>query len=234
MAMLEQALRETIRIQDGRAPLLVRHLSRLEGGGCDTGTIERVRSAVLEAASTWGPSYGRMSLSVQVDGEISIEITDDPSSIVIEGGPVMIPIRSGEPPLPPGAAKPADRSFWDRALAEAKAKGGDIALLIDEEGRIMDGSQATVWLVFGDELATPPSPPALAGVSRYLVMDSAELWGLETVERELHEADILLADEVFFTTAVGGAVSARGHGGLVAPRINEHFERIFAAGEDDA
>jgi branched-subunit amino acid aminotransferase/4-amino-4-deoxychorismate lyase len=232
--MLEQALRETIRIQDRRVPLLVRHLARLESGGCDAETLGRVRAAATAAASKWEQPYGRMSLTVARDGTIEIEISDQPSSIAVDGGPVMVAVRSDEPPLPPGAAKPADRSFWDRALERAKTRGGDIAVLIDSQGRIIDGSQASVWLVLGEELVTPPSPPALAGVSRLLVMDSAELWGVRASERELHESDILLAQEVFFTTAVGGAASARDHEGPVAARVHEHFERIFSAGDDDS
>lgn len=231
--MLEQALRETIRIQNGRVPLLVRHLSRLQIGGCDAETLERARDAALAAASEWGLAFGRMTLQVAVDGEVSVDVSDNPSSIDIAGGPAMIPVRTEVPPLPPGAAKPADRTFWDAALDEARSRGGDIALLVDDGGRVMDGSQATVWLVFGDTLVTPPSPPALAGVSRFLVIDSADLWGFTVEEREVHETDVLLAEEVFFTTAVGGAVDASGHAGLVAPRIQEHFQRIFRAGDDD-
>lgn len=231
--MLEQALRETIRVHDGRIPLLGRHLYRLESGGCDAETLERAKSAALDAARAWEPMYGRMALQVADDGAVSVDITDAPSSITIEGGPVMIPVKTGAPPLPPGAAKPADRSFWDRALEQAKARGGDIALLVDADGRIMDGSQATVWFVFGDTLVTPPSPPALAGVSRFLVMDCAAMWGFSAEERTVYEQDVLLADEIFLTTAVGGAVDARDHAGLVAPRINAHIERIFKAGAED-
>jgi branched-subunit amino acid aminotransferase/4-amino-4-deoxychorismate lyase len=231
--MLEQALRETIRIHDGRVPLLGRHLYRLESGGCGHDTLERAKAEALEAAKEWEPQYGRMTLEVSVDDEISIDITEQPSSITVEGGPRIVLVDSETPPLPPGAAKPADRSFWDRALAEANAQGGDVALLVDDRGRIMDGSQATVWFVFGAVLVTPPSPPALAGVSRFLVMDSAPMWGYAVEERPVTQEDLLACDEIFLTTAVGGAVDVRGHAGFAAPRINAHIERIFKAGHEE-
>jgi len=231
--VLEQALRETIRIHDGRVPLLGRHLYRLESGGCDRDTLESAKHAVLDAAREWEPQYGRMTLEVSVDGQVSVDITEKPSTISIDGGPVIIPVRTGVPPLPPGAAKPADRSFWDDALRQAQEQGGDVALLVDDEGFVMDGSQATVWFVFGDTLVTPPSPPALAGVSRFLVMDCAAMWGYSAEERTVHEQDVLLADEIFLTTAVGGAVNAQGHVGLAAPRIHAHIERIFRAEVED-
>jgi branched-subunit amino acid aminotransferase/4-amino-4-deoxychorismate lyase len=232
--VLEQALRETIRVHDGRVPLLGRHLYRLQSGGCDKGVLERAKHAALEAASSWEPQYGRMTLQVSVDGTVDIDITSAPSSIAVEGGPVIVPVVTAVPQLPPGEAKPADRSFWDDALTQAKAKGGDVALLVDTEGRVMDGSQATVWFVFGELLVTPPSPPALAGVSRFLIMDCAPMWGYSVEERVIHEHDVLLADEIFLSTAVGGAVDAHGHAGLVAPRIQAHIDRIFeASGEED-
>lgn len=231
--MLEQALRETIRICDGRVPLLGRHLYRLQSGGCSEDALTRAKQMALAAATEWEPEYGRMTLHVTVDEGVSVDVTDAPSSISVDGGPVIIPVRTLTPELPPGAAKPADRSFWDDALARAKAQGGDVALLVDAEGRIMDGSQATVWFVFDEVLVTPPSPPALAGVSRFLIMDCAPLWGYEVEERQVHEQDVLLADEVFLSTAVGGAVDARGHAGLAAPRIHAHIERIFKAQHDE-
>jgi branched-subunit amino acid aminotransferase/4-amino-4-deoxychorismate lyase len=231
--MLEQALRETIRIHEGRVPLLGRHLYRLQSGGCDHDTLERAKAEALSAATAWQPQYGRMTLEVSVDDEISIDIDEQPSSIIVAGGPKIVLVDSETPPLPPGAAKPADRTFWDCALAEAKAQGGDVALLVDDRGRIMDGSQATVWFVFGELLVTPPSPPALAGVSRFLVMDSAPMWGYAVEERPVTQEDMLLCDEIFLTTAVGGAVDARGHAGFAAPRINAHIDRIFKAGHEE-
>jgi branched-subunit amino acid aminotransferase/4-amino-4-deoxychorismate lyase len=227
--VLEQALRETIRIHDGRVPLLGRHLYRLQSGGCDHDTLETAKQMALDAAKSWEPQYGRMTLQVAVDGEVSIDVTDTPSSITVEGGPVLVPVKTAVPSLPPGAAKPADRAFWDAALDQAKAQGGDVALLVDDDGRIMDGSQATVWFVYGPQIVTPPSPPALAGVSRGLIMDCAPLWGYEVVERVLHEEDALLADEILVSTAVAGAVDVRGHVGFAAPRIQAHIERIFEA-----
>jgi branched-subunit amino acid aminotransferase/4-amino-4-deoxychorismate lyase len=226
--MLEQALRETARVQDGRIPLLGRHLYRLQVGGCDVATLERAKDAALRAAHEWPEPYGRLTIVVSIDGEVTAEVDDRPSTIAIDGGPVIVPVASSTPPLPPGAAKPADRSFWDEALHKAQAEGGDVALLVDDEGRIMDGSQATVWFVFGELLVTPPSPPALAGVSRWLVLDMAPEWGYATEIREVYEQDIELADEIILTTAVAGAVGAHGHPGFAAARLAAGFERIFS------
>ncbi len=227
-ASLSEALRETIRVQDGRVPLLDRHLARLRAGGCDDATIERARADTLRAAESWPDAYGRMSLVVAVDGSVCAEVTAHPSTIDIPGGPLIALVESDKPHLPPGAAKPADRSFWDRALGEAHAMGADVAVLVSREGFAIDTSQATLWVRTGDRLLTPPSPPALAGVSRSVVFDVAESLGFLAEEAMLSVADLDAAEEVILTTAVAGAVAVRDRGGAATERLEEVFARLFA------
>ncbi|MDZ4180540.1 MAG: aminotransferase class IV, partial [Coriobacteriia bacterium] len=174
-AQLCMALRETIRVHNSRIPLLDRHLARLRAGGCNPATVDRARDEALRAAAAWSDPYGRMSLVVDVDGSTRAEISNQPSTIDVPGGPRIALVETDEPQLPPGAAKPADRSFWDRALAAVPE--ADVAVLVSREGRLIDTSQATLWLRSGNRLLTPPSPPALAGVSRSVVFDLAPSLG---------------------------------------------------------
>lgn len=222
------ALRETIRVQDGRIPLLERHLARLRAGGCDDRTLETARSLAVTTASDWPASYGRMRLLVDRAAAVSVEITADPSTIQVPGGPIAALVETDTPRLPPGAAKPADRSFWDVALHQAQESGAHVAVLVDHDGHLVDGSQATLWLVIDGELHTPPSPPALAGVSRGVVFDLAARLGFPARERALTPQDFEQAEEVFFTTAVAGAVPERGRGGPLAAAIASAFAGEFA------
>lgn len=226
--MLRQALRETIRVQDGEIPLLERHLARLRAGGCDDDMIARAWAAAESAATEWGAPYGRMTLVVDVEGEVRVEITDSPSSIDVPGNPVVALVRSDVPRLPQGAAKPADRSFWDGPLLAAREAGADAAVLVSASDELIDGSQATVWLREGTALLTPPSPPALAGVSRGVVFEVAPSLGYIAREARLSPADYDGAEEVFLTTAVAGAVPVRGREGEAAAAVAAEFERLFA------
>ncbi len=226
--MLSQALRETIRVQNGRIPLLDLHLARLEAGGCDATTLQAARGEAMRAAAAWSEPYGRMTLLVATDGAASSEVTDRPSTIQVPGGPTIALVETDVPQLPPGAAKPADRSFWDVALRQAQAEGADVAILVDSHGMVIDGSQATVWLVVDGQLHTPPSPPALAGVSRCVVFEIAERRGIIAHECGLVATDVVQADELFLTTAVAGAVPVRGCGGALCATIAHEFARIFA------
>lgn len=228
-AVLAEALRETVRVQDGRLPLLGRHLARLAAGGCGPNTLERVRVAAEQSASEWPEPYGRMSLVVSVDGVPVAEVTARRSIIDVIGGPRIAFVVAPEPHLPPGAAKPADRSQWDRAFASVVGEA-DVAVLVSEAGVVMDTSHATVWIRTGSRLLTPPSPPALAGVSRSVVFDVAPALGYEVAAAELTPADLDGADELILTTAVAGARAVCGRGGPAAEALAGAFERLFSAG----
>jgi len=227
--LIPVALRETMRVQNGRVPLLERHLARLEAGGCPPEITEAAGAAAGVAAAAWKPAYGRMTLVMNTDGFFEIETTEKPSTIDVPDGPAITLIESEAPELPPGAAKPADRSAWDIPLATARNLGADVAVLVSSEGIIIDTSQATLWLVQSGSLVTPPSPPALAGVSRGVVLDAAPALGIRAEERELTPLDLASADEVILTTAVAGARAVRGRGGPVAATLQSAFELLFTS-----
>jgi len=231
--MLSVGLRETIRVQDGRMPLLGMHLERLSAGGCDETTVEAAAAEALKAVKAWPHAYGRMALHVAVDGRVWAEITSASSMIDVAGGPRIAFVATDVPQLPPGGAKPEDRSFWDRALELARLDGADVAVLVSPEGSVFDTSHATLWVRRDDRLLTPPSPPALAGVSRRAVFGIAPSLGFSAEEYPLAVSDVQSAEEVILTTAVAGAIAVRGRGGRVAGILRAHFERLFAGAADE-
>ncbi|MDH4140307.1 MAG: aminotransferase class IV [Coriobacteriia bacterium] len=225
--MLTVALQETVRVQNGRAPLLVKHLVRLRAGGCEDDTLARINQAVLQQAAAWQEPYGRLGLRVDTDGRVDVDVSSRSSSIDILGGPVAMLVETDVPTLPPGGAKPANRDFWDAALLQAVDQGAHIAVLVDHDGHLIDGSQATVWLRFEDGLLTPPTPPAVAGVSRAVVLESARSVGYTAEEAVLTAEDFAGADEVIFTTALAGAVGARHKTGPAAESLKRLFDTLF-------
>lgn len=226
----EQALRETMRVCRGRIPLLERHLQRLARGGAGPTVLARVRSVVAEQleAGDAAAEYARLGVTVTPDGSVVGGSTAEPSSLAIEGGPVLVPVEMPESPeLPRGAAKPASRRYWDRAHRRARLAGGHQALVHDASGRLIDGSTATVWLVSGGRLSTPLAPPAVGGVARELVFDIADELGIPAVEALLTLAEFETADEVFLSNAVGLVVPVRGRGGSLTSRIETAARRDF-------
>lgn len=97
------------------------------------------------------------------------------------------------------------------ASEDAHAAGYDEAILLTADGHLAEASAANVFLVTGEEVATPPlSDDVLAGITRSAVMRIAADAGLDVVERRIDRSELYLADEVFLT----------GTGAQVAPVVS--------------
>jgi len=93
-------------------------------------------------------------------------------------------------------------SYVNSALAatEAKESGFDEAIFLCEDGTVSEGSAMNMFLVFGNELVTPPATAdILVGITRNTVMQIArEKLGIETTCRPVGRTELYVADEVFF------------------------------------
>jgi 4-amino-4-deoxychorismate lyase len=227
------ALSETCRIVAGRIPLWPYHRARLVAGGCEGAVLEDVEVAAFRAAAEWngGDSpRARLSLTVSPDGAVAVDAKRRLSSLDIPGGPVAVRVDvSGPPELPAGAAKPADRSWWDEAQRRAAFEGGHQAIIVGPGGSVIDGGSATVWVVEGTEVFTPPSPPAVAGVARAFLMRAATDVHLHIEVEPVSWDRFVAADEIFLTNAFGAAVAVRGREGMIFRTVDALFDEMWRA-----
>jgi branched-chain amino acid aminotransferase len=95
--------------------------------------------------------------------------------------------------------------YLDNILAarEAAERSADDALLLNAAGRVACTTIANVFILSGDQLATPPAADGvLAGVVRRLVLEAAATIGIKAAEQPLVASDLFAADEVFLTNSV--------------------------------
>jgi 4-amino-4-deoxychorismate lyase len=226
-----QALRETCRVVAGRIPLWPYHRARLVAGGCEGAVLEEVELAAIAAASDWNGTASprvRLSMTVSRDGAIAVDVRRRLSSLDVPGGPVVVRVDVAEmPPLPAGAAKPADRSWWDEVQRRAAFEGGHQAIVVGTDGNVIDGGSATVWVVEGTTIVTPPSPPAVAGVARAFLMQAAPDAHVRIEVEPLSWERYVAADEAFLTNAFGAAVAIRDRGGMVFRAVDSIFEEMW-------
>lgn len=225
-------LRETCRLVAGRVPLWRYHRARLAAGGCGDAVLERADAAMLEAARSWqGPASSRLRLTlvVSANGTIDAKVERRLSSLDVPGGPRLAVVEVAEPPaLPPGAAKPADRTYWDDAQRRARAAGDDIAVIVTPDGRIVDAGTSTVWLVVDGAVLTPSAPPAVAGVAGAFLLDALAGAGVPARTGPYPLSCLENADDVFLTNAFGGFAAVRDRPRSdVARMAREAFARLW-------
>lgn len=132
-----------------------------------------------------------------------------------------------------GAHKWADRRLLEDA--EEKLPRGELPLLVDETGALLEVSRASVFRVRGEEIRTPPlDGRILPSIARRRALAVARAAGIEVRETRMALADLLGGDEVFLSGSVrgiepvasvdceeipaGGAVSS-----LVANALRRHW-----------
>jgi branched-subunit amino acid aminotransferase/4-amino-4-deoxychorismate lyase len=189
-----------------------------------------VESEASAAVAGYDGRYSpRVRLTIEVaPGLVFARCERRLSSLDVPGGPVLGLVTVDTIPMPaPGPAKPLDRSPWDDALRRARAGGGDQAVLVALDGHVIDGSTASLWVVKDGALYTTPSPPAIPGVARAWLLGRADSLGLNARVSDLTPGDLRLADELFLTNALAGAVAVRGKSGPITSTVMAAFARMW-------
>ncbi len=102
--------------------------------------------------------------------------------------------------LPPSAKS---GSYLPQVLAHRELGEVPEGLQRSFDGQIASGTISNVFLIRGDELVTPhEASDCRAGVTREVLLETAEHVGLRATERRVDDSDLAMADEVFFASTV--------------------------------
>lgn len=86
------------------------------------------------------------------------------------------------------------------AKRDAIKNGFDEAIMLDQEGRVCEGTGENIFLVKQGVICTPPRSAAiLSGITRETVIELARERGYEVIERSFTVDEMYTADELFFT-----------------------------------
>jgi branched-chain amino acid aminotransferase len=93
---------------------------------------------------------------------------------------------------------------WSHNLTwyeEARQRGFDEVVLLNERGEVAECTSANIFAALGGEVSTPPlDSGCLPGVTRELLLEVVRVPGISVVERTLAPADLERADQVFITS----------------------------------
>ncbi len=86
------------------------------------------------------------------------------------------------------------------AIEEAKRGNFDDAIMLDERGKVSEGSAMNIFLVKNGKIFTPSTTSSiLEGITRRSLMQIAKDENLEVIERDIDRSELYTADEVFFS-----------------------------------
>jgi branched-chain amino acid aminotransferase len=106
----------------------------------------------------------------------------------------------------------ASGQYLNSVLAKVESlKGGyDEAILLDDHGRVCEGSGENIYIVRDGQIVTPPQTASiLDGINRKSIIVIARDLGYEVVERDIARAELYLADEVFLSGTAAELVPVR-------------------------
>jgi para-aminobenzoate synthetase/4-amino-4-deoxychorismate lyase len=226
---------ETLLVVDGRPIELERHLERLQSSanalwrGHDS---EAARRLVVDGAATIRLGRLRLDVAPGLVGRVKTARVDEallfpPWSRAVDLKPVKVPGGIGA------------HKWADRRLLESAESGADgaVALVLDADGTLLEGSRSSLFLVRDGAISTPAADGRLLpGVTRARVIEAARGLGLEVREEFLGLDRLLEADEAFMTGAVRGIEPVRSCIGLrdwspgeLTRRLSVELHRIWLA-----
>jgi para-aminobenzoate synthetase/4-amino-4-deoxychorismate lyase len=225
---------ETMLVLAGRPVELNAHLERLRTSVealYGSALPAEARASVIDSARRI--EHGKLRLTVvPTDGDPTLDVT----ASEIDAGSVFPAAQRGAALCSVvvagglGEHKWADRRLLDRAAAAAPR--GELPLLLDADGAVLEASRASVFLIREGRLATPPTDGRiLPSIARRQAIEAAAAEGIETGEERLTLAD-LRAGEIFLTGSVRGVEPVRTLDGDELPPPGEVSERVAAALRD--
>ncbi len=216
---------EVVRTYRGVPFELEAHLQRLSGSAARIGMdlpvpLSMLTEEVRLAHATTGnqESYLRIVVT-RGSGEIGLDpsLAEAPTRLVIaqtlktpppevyqDGAKVvLVAVRRNLRTAIDPQAKTGNYLNSVMALAEARARGGFEAVMLDHRDPITEGASSNVFLVVSNVLLTPSLEVGiLRGVTREVVLEVARKAGLRVLEVPVVEEMMKSADEVFITSSI--------------------------------
>jgi branched-chain amino acid aminotransferase len=239
---------EVLRTWDGVAIVLDAHLDRLyaSAGALALGAVGRDRLAGwVDAAIAVAPPGGDHRVRIVLTrgpgalGSRLAELGAGRAIVIVEplpAPPAELAVAVVDWPLPRRASSSHKvLAYFDHVLARELAAevGADEALRLDADGHVVEGATSNVFVVTRGTVATPPAAAGiLPGITRAQVIAACGQLGVPCVERTVTRSELELADELFVTSSLRGAVAVTRLDGAPRPR-GPITARIAAAYEHE-
>ncbi len=248
---------ETMRAYDGKVFKLEAHLNRLARAVKTLGLppVELdLKQAVADTIQANELTSARIRITVSAG-----EGGPVPDPITCTKPTVLITARDYQPPaeeiyekgykavissIRRNAESPLSRlkttNYLENLLAkqEAKDKGADEAVFLNEHDLVAEAGMSNIFIVSDGFLKTPRVENSiLPGITREVVLELAAKLGIEAVEEDFWLGDLLEADEAFLTNSlmeimplvkVAGKRIGSGKPGLLTRKLRAAYSELVA------
>jgi 4-amino-4-deoxychorismate lyase len=205
---------ETLRVYGGRPFRLAAHLDRLGLSAERIGVPQLDSSGMAELAAETLAEAAEPDSVLRLFWTPGREGGDDPTGLALvstlppgleeeRAAGVRLAAISGAGPRLLAGTKSTSYAEHLAARDEAQRRGADDALLVADDGTVLEGPTANVWWREGKRLVTPALElPLLAGVTRAALAGYAPGLGYEVVEGTYGLERLREADEAFLSSSV--------------------------------
>ena len=219
------AVWEGLRLYDGKIFKLNEHLDRLERSAkaLSFDDIPAREKIIEELRRTLSANNMRDGVHVRLTLSRGVKITSGMDPRLNQSGSTLIILAEHKPPVysktglrlkTSSIRRPSPEILDARihhanllnsilAKIEANKAGADDALMLDTRGFIAETNATHVFVVRGNELATPHTVACPEGITRATVLEICGAEKIECVETDLTIDDVYRADEMFCTGTMG-------------------------------
>jgi len=108
--------------------------------------------------------------------------------------------RNDDNAIPPRAKVSGSYANTALIITDARLAGFDDAIVLDQAGKVTEGSAMNLFLVEGDTLVTTQTTDnILVGITRDTIIElGRDVLGMKIVEREISRTELYVADEAFY------------------------------------
>ncbi|MGC8600068.1 MAG: branched-chain amino acid transaminase [Nitrososphaeria archaeon] len=207
---ISEGIKETLRKNELRTDVYIRPLA-IKGYGPIGLDVRKLKTDVFIIAMPYGRYFEKEGIEVLVSSWRRISSQTLPVLAKVTG------------------------HYSNSVLAKVDAlnKGYDDAILLNEEGKVCEGTGENIMMVKDGIIYTPPiSAGILDGITRRSIIEFAPDLGLKVVEKDIDRGELYTADELFFvgTAAeitpilkVDGRQIGDGKVGPISKKLKEYF-----------
>ncbi|PHS37019.1 MAG: branched-chain amino acid--2-keto-4-methylthiobutyrate aminotransferase [Robiginitomaculum sp.] len=163
--------------------------------GCTRGDVPKTAGAQNNPASYQNRFYAWVSPYVWIAGD---EQRSRGINLYLSKSYIRIPPNAIDPTV-----KNLNGLDFTMALFEAGENGAEWVVVTDNDGFVIEGAGANLFIVKNGQVLTPIAG-VLEGITRQTTMDICAQLNVSCTRTKIHKSEFMQADEIFITSTAGG------------------------------